>query len=142
MDKYAATLAILESSVLFIIGTILLGVAALVFARAFAEVQRGRAHRSSADAQEETVRAASKAVDEIERNRPDYENPYIPTEQELFDAARMTDAGPPSRNGHAMPGSVTYEPPKDTTTMGNEQIEEGPPIPPDRLYAEVEDPFS
>jgi hypothetical protein len=147
LDHYNDAIAILESSVLFVVGTILLGVAALVFARAFAEVQRGRAHRSSADAQEDTMRAASKAVDEIEehRSREDY-NPHIPSERELLDAMMM-DGGitpPPSRNGHTppKPGSAMYDPAQETTTMRNEQIEEEPPIPRDELYVSHEDPFT
>lgn len=128
MSQYADAIAVLGAALLFLAGVGILAVLGIILARLWAEVQRARSHRISADAQEATVAASEEALDDIsaarERNQritPTYGAP--PSDYELLESVMA--GGPPSRDG-------------DVTTMRNEHIEETSPIPADSFYAQEE----
>lgn len=123
MTAFGNSLIILAATILFVGGVALLGLGAWVWARAIADVFRARAHRISADAQEETVEATQDALGELRSRRDEY---IEPTDAELRASARED----------ALQERMMYA--GDITTGRNEEVEETPPIPPDSLYVREE----
>lgn len=124
MTGYADAIAVLGAALLFLAGVGILAVLGIILARLWAEVQRARSHRISADAQEEVVAASAEALDDVsaarERNQRitrDYGAP--PSDEELFESVMR--GRQPDDDG-------------DITTMRNEHVEETSPIPPDSQF--------
>lgn len=110
-------------ALLFMGGVVVLGLGAWAWGNAIAAAHRARAHGLTADAQQVVHESARDALGEIDDRRREFggEDYRPPADNELVEAILA------ARNG-----STNDD--RDITTIGNEGIEEEPPIPVDSQW--------
>jgi len=113
----------MAAAALFAGGIVVLGLGAFVWARAFAEIQRARVLRQSADANDITLEASQEAIDELAVRRDERleRDPHeAPTDEELYRQV-LAERGDPGED-------------YDMTTARNEGVKEDYGIAPDQMY--------
>ena len=124
MNAVLTAAAPLAAALLFIVGVLLLGVAARVWADAIAAGHRAHSHAIEVRERKETYQATHEALEDAEEQRARARAAYVPpNDRELYEtilAEREANRG----NGEA----------KEYTTTSNEGLEEEPPIRPGGLY--------
>ena len=117
MSALWAAIAIADGF-LVLVGLVVVAIGARVWADAIAAAHRARAHAVEANNTEWTTGHAHDAIDDQAQSRI---QAVAPTDEELEEIILSERY---ARNGHA----------EEYTTLGNEGIEEEPPIPPGGLY--------
>lgn len=141
-DSVGVIIATLGAATLFIVGVLLLAVAALVWARSIAEAVRARAHRIETDSNEEILSASREATDAAERARRARAEREAPPTDEQYIATLLEERRQEARAAQIPEDEITEEQHQEFTTIANEHFEEGSEIPDGRMFVPPEEAAS